>query len=90
MFQSHRIGELLRRLADRIDYAGAPKILGTSFTFEEGTGQVFRSDGRGCRLAYLGGEAEYSRAHDEAGMPRTDDPLRTVWLPVRNRPRAGA
>ena len=31
-------------------------------------GIVFRDDGRGCPLAYLG-DAAYSRAHDEADGP---------------------
>ena len=56
----------LRRLADRIDHAGAPKLMHWSFTFEEGQGIVFREDGRGCPLAYLGDDA-YERAHAEAG-----------------------
>jgi hypothetical protein len=60
------LGRLLRRAADRIDRAGAAKIMGWSFTFEEGTGIVFREDGRGCPLAYLGA-ADYARAHREAG-----------------------
>jgi hypothetical protein len=55
----------LRRVADRIDHAGAPKLMHWSFTFETGRGIVFRDDGRGCPLAYLG-DAGYSRAHDEA------------------------
>jgi hypothetical protein len=55
----------LRRLADRIDHAGAPKLTHWSFTFETRRGIVFREDGKGCPLAYLG-NADYSRAHDEA------------------------
>jgi hypothetical protein len=56
----------MRRFADRIDHAGAPKISHWSFTFEEGRGLVFRQDGRGCPVAYLG-DGEYARAHSEAG-----------------------
>jgi hypothetical protein len=56
----------LRQVADRIDHAGAPKLTGWSFTFEQGQGLVFRQDGRGCPVAYLG-DADYERAHAEAG-----------------------
>lgn len=62
---SARVGCLLRRLADRIDHAGAPKLTHRTFTFETGTGIVFREDGKGCRVAYLG-DAEYERAFTEA------------------------
>ncbi len=55
----------LRRIADRIDYEGAPKMMGMSFTFEQREGIRFRRDGRGCPLAYLG-SADYARAHEEA------------------------
>lgn len=61
----HWIAKRLRRLADRIDHAGAPKAISWSFTFEPGHGTVFNQEGRGCRLWYLG-DAEYDRAHDEA------------------------
>lgn len=60
------IAEWLRCLADRLDYDGAPKVTGFSFTFEDHQGLVFRDDGRGCPIAYLG-ERDYRRAHDEAG-----------------------
>ena len=63
------IGWKLRRLADRIDYAHAPKRLGASFTFERGIGIVFRKDGeRGCPLWYLQ-DSDYERAHSEAANP---------------------
>lgn len=63
------LSSLLRRIADRIDYAGAPRALGAySFTFERGEGIRFRDDGRGCPLWYLG-EDDYRRAHDEADKP---------------------
>lgn len=56
----------LRRIADRIDHAGAPKAIGYSFTFEHRRGIVFH-EGRdkGCPLWYLGDSA-YERAHAEA------------------------
>lgn len=61
-----RIGKALRRWADRIDYEGAPRAVGWSFTIEQGRGAVFR-EGRqqGCPLWYLG-QADYDRAHTEA------------------------
>jgi hypothetical protein len=60
------IATRLRYLADRIDYAGAPKAMsGYSFTFENRRGIVFREDGKGCPLWYYG-EADYQRAHAEA------------------------
>jgi hypothetical protein len=61
-----RTGAWLRRLADRIDHAGAPKAISWSFTYEEGQGIVFRQDRLGCPLWYLGDE-DYERAHSEAG-----------------------
>jgi hypothetical protein len=60
------IARWLRRLADRIDRGGAPKLTHWSFTFEEGEGIRFREDGRGCPVAYLGDD-DYGRAHTEAG-----------------------
>jgi hypothetical protein len=65
---NHWIAGRLRRLADRIDYRGAPKLMHWSFTWEDGEGLKFRNDGRGCRLAYLG-DAEYERALAEADKP---------------------
>lgn len=56
----------LRKYADRIDHAGAPKLTHWTFTFEDYRGMVFREDGRGCRIAYLG-DVEYGKAHAEAG-----------------------
>jgi hypothetical protein len=57
---------LLRRIADRLDPAGAPRgMSGFSFTFERGEGIRFREDGRGCPLWYLGDD-DYERAHAEA------------------------
>jgi len=55
----------MRRIADRIDYDGAPKATGWSFTFEAGEGVRFRDDGRGCCLWHLGGD-EYNKAHTQA------------------------
>lgn len=59
------VARWLRRVADRLDHAGSPKAIGWSFTFEHRRGIVFRDDGRGCRLWYLG-DAEHERAHAEA------------------------
>lgn len=59
------VGRRLRFWADRIDHEGAPRLMGYSFTFEEGEGIRFRDDRRGCRLAYLG-MAEYEKAHEES------------------------
>ena len=70
----------LRYLADRIDHAGAPKASHITFTFEERTGIVFREDGRGCRLWYLGDDS-YEKAHAEAG-PVASATAET-WLPQR-------
>jgi hypothetical protein len=74
------IGRRLRYAADRIDRAGAPKASHVTFTFEERTGIVFRDDGRGCRVWYLG-DADYEKAHDEAGPAASGNA--DVWLPQR-------
>lgn len=69
------LGRLLRRWADRIDYKGAPKAMGWSFTFEEGRGIVFHdSHGKGCGLWYLG-DSEYDKAFSGAD----DRPPRVMW-----------
>lgn len=75
-----RIARRLRFAADRIDHAGAPKASHITFTFEERTGIVFREDGRGCRVWHLN-DADYEKAHDEAGPTVTADA--EVWLPQR-------
>jgi len=80
-----RIADVLRKYADRIDHAGAPKAMSVRFTFEDRAGIVFRDDGRGCRLWYYG-DADYGRAHTEAG-PVTGT-RSTAWLPQRNTPAA--
>lgn len=49
------------------------------FTFEDRVGIVFREDNRGCLLWYIG-DAEYERAHTEAGPV---DAHATAWLPQR-------
>lgn len=64
----------LRRFADRIDHAGAPKATHWTFTFELGEGIRFREDGKGCRLWYLGDDS-YEKAHAEADRP----PVRVNW-----------
>jgi hypothetical protein len=63
-----KIGWLLRRLADRIDDANAPRSTSHSFTFEAGRGFVVNDRGRGCPLWYMG-DADYDRAHAEAVDP---------------------
>jgi hypothetical protein len=68
MISRQRSGEWLRRLADRIDHHGAPKVTNWTFTFELGNGLVFRQDGRGCPVAYLGDD-EFEKAHSEAVYP---------------------
>jgi hypothetical protein len=73
------IARRLRYAADRIDPRGAPRAMSVRFTFEERVGIVFRQDNRGCRLWYLG-DADYERAHDEAGPV---DASATAWLPQR-------
>lgn len=55
----------LRRWADRISPETAPRAVGASFTFEHERGIVFREDGKGCPLWYLGDD-DYERAHAEA------------------------
>lgn len=63
-----RLAFWLRRLADRLDPGGAPKITHWTFTFEPGQGTVFRNDGKGCPVAFLG-DGDYERAHNEADYP---------------------
>jgi hypothetical protein len=74
------IGHHLRTIADRIDYAGAPKGSHITFTFEERTGIVFRDDGRGCRVWHLS-DADYEKAHTEAGPIASGNA--EAWLPRR-------
>jgi hypothetical protein len=62
----------MRKWADRIDYQGAPRRLGYTFTLEAGEGLRFREDGRGCKLWYLG-DAEYDKAHTEADSAAEDE-----------------
>jgi hypothetical protein len=76
-----RIADVLRKYADRIDHAGAPKATHVRFTYEDRVGMVFRDDGRGCRLWYLG-DADHERAHTEAGP--VVGARSTAWLPQRN------
>lgn len=66
-----RTAALLRRVADRIDHEGAPKLTRWSFTFERGRGLVFREDKRGCPVAYLG-DKDYGRAHAESDTAVAD------------------
>lgn len=78
-----RIADLLRKYADRLDHAGAPKAMYVRFTFEDHVGIVFRDDGRGCRLWYFG-DQDYERAHTEAGPVLGANS--TAWLPQRKTP----
>lgn len=78
------LAQWLRRLADRLDHAGAPKLMSWSFTFEEYEGIRFREDGKGCPLAYLG-DASYERAHAEADRP----PPRIPWEALAEGKRHG-
>jgi hypothetical protein len=67
-----RLARLLRRLADAIDYEGAPRPTHWSFTYEAGRGPVFWENGPGCLLWYVG--ADYLKAYDEAApVPRHGD-----------------
>jgi hypothetical protein len=55
----------LRTYADRLDDQGAPKRMGSSFTYETGEGIRIRDDGKGCPLYYYG-EGDLERAHAES------------------------
>lgn len=59
---------LLRRWADRIDPANAPRATGFSFTFEPHIGVLFHRGGEGCPLWYLGDD-DYGRAHPDQDRP---------------------
>lgn len=78
-----RVGQWLRRFADRIDYGNAPRGTMLSFTFEKHRGIVTHTDGRGCRLWYLS-ESDYDRAHSEAVDPTPRVNWRTIQ-PVTSR-----
>jgi hypothetical protein len=80
-----RLARWLRDLADRIDHDGAPKLTHWTWTFELRRGAVFREDGRGCRVAYLGGE-EYEKAHTQSDNP----PPRVDWKALAAGDRANA
>lgn len=64
-----RVGRLLRRWADRIDPASAPTLTGWSYTHEKrgprDTHLVWREDGRGCPVWYMG-DADLARSFTEA------------------------
>ena len=74
------VADWLRKWADRLDLAGAPKRTGWSFTFEEGWGTVFNQDGRGCPLWYYGNE-DFQLAHD-AAAPSADPCCEIKWVAV--------
>jgi hypothetical protein len=54
-----RLGCWLRRIADRVDYRGAPCLVGWSFTYELGVGLVWHEDPvsnqpfKGCPVWYF-------------------------------------
>lgn len=57
------IAKGLRRIADRLDPAGAPKQASPyTFSFEQGQGITLREDGQGCPIWYYG-DADYAKAH---------------------------
>lgn len=64
-----RLGRLLRRWADRIDPAHAPTPTGWSYTHEKrgprDTHLVWREDGRGCPVWYIG-DGDLNRSFTEA------------------------
>lgn len=57
-----RIGRWLRAWADRIDYHGAYRITGYTFTMRPGEGLQVQWGGDGCPIVYSG-EDNYQRAH---------------------------
>ena len=62
------VARLLRRFADRIDRAHAPRAMSYTFTFERGRGIVFHGpDERvgGCPIWYLSDD-DYAKAHTDA------------------------
>lgn len=62
----------MRRWADRLDHAGAPKATHLFFTYEKYKGIVFNDEQRGCRLWYLN-DAEYEKAHAESLTLTSED-----------------
>jgi hypothetical protein len=82
-----RLGAWLRKWADRLDDAGAPKRTPYSFTFESSAaGVMLRQDGRGCPLYYVG-EADYARAHAEADTSHVVVDWRAASADSQRRPR---
>lgn len=82
-----RLGGLLRKWADRVDLAGAPKMTAWSFTIEDSAGVVFNQDRRGCPVWFVG-DAAYDRAHAEQQW--TDVDLeRPEWITVGYRTMTG-
>lgn len=60
------IARVLRRIAERLDPAGAPKQASPyTFTFEQRQGITLREDGQGCPIWYYG-DADYAKAHVDA------------------------
>jgi len=82
-----RLGAFLRKWADRLDDAGAPKRTPYSFTFENSaTGVMLRHDRRGCPLYYVG-EDDYARAHAEAATSHVVVDWRAASADSQRRPR---
>jgi hypothetical protein len=69
------LANAMRRLADRIDHAGAPKCAGLTFTFEKGRGAVIHGElgvydpsQPGCLLWYLNDD-EREKAYTGTDRP---------------------
>lgn len=57
------LGYWLRRIADRVDWWGAPRAPSMSFTIEQGKGVVFHQDRTsGCPL-WFHGYGDYEKAY---------------------------
>jgi hypothetical protein len=77
-----QLARWLRKKADRLDNAGAPKRTSWHFTFEEGWGLVFNDRGRGCPLWYVGDDS-FRLAHDHAGDYGKPEDVEWVTLGTR-------
>jgi hypothetical protein len=72
----------LRTWADRLDWAGAPKPTGWSFTVEGRFGTVFNQDGRGCPLWSYDEDYLLLRA-PESGQPEACEDIEWVTIGMR-------
>lgn len=75
-----KLAALMRKWSDRLDSDGAPKLTGWSFTHEKYVGTVFREDGRGCPVAYLGERALYRASDEDGSLPAVYWRRTTNWL----------